>query len=259
MRRAVLARAVSLGLACGGVAAPAAAQAFQGTIKFTIHGEDGRTTEITQLTRPGKTAFLAAESGKPGGGMIVDSTAGTMTVLDGTAKTYMVISLAMMQQMAGMARGMSGMTHRGTDSTGQTDRIKGTLTPTGRSEVVAGVTCQVYTYDGMNEGRHATGEVCLARGAGLMASGPMNNLPGMFGMQARQSMQQRLQDWGPLGALIAQGYGLLKATNYEDGKLQGSLEVTAFQRGAPPAAAFQPPAGYTEKSMGDMMGGSRPH
>jgi hypothetical protein len=124
---------------------------------------------------------------------------------------------------------------------------------------VAGVTCQVYAYDGMNEGTHATGEVCLAKGAGIMASGSMDNLAGMFGVQARQSMQQRFREWGPLGTLIAQGYGLLKATNYEDGKLRSSLEVTAFQRGAPPAAAFQPPAGYTEKSMGDMMGGSRPH
>jgi uncharacterized protein DUF4412 len=256
MRRVVLAGVVSLGLAWSG--APAAAQAFQGTLRFTIHDEGGRTTEVTQLTRPGKTAFLAAESGKPGGGMIVDSAAGTMTVLNGEDKSYMVISLAMMQQMAGMAKGMQGMTHRGADSS-QGERLKGTLTPTGRSEVVAGVTCQVYTYEGMDEGKHVSGEVCLAKGAGLMVSSGMGSLPGMFGMQTRQSMQQRLQAWGPLGALLAQGYGVLKATSFENGKPKGSMEVTALQRGAPPEAAFHPPAGYTEKSMGDMMGGGRPH
>lgn len=259
MRRAVLAGAVSLGLVWSGLQPRvAAAQATQGMIRFTVHETDGHTTEVTQLSRPGKTSFMATQTGKPGGGMIVDSSAGTMTVINGEEKTYMVINLAMMQQMmqgmAGMAR---GMTHRGGDSTVESEARKGTITPTGRSEVVAGVTCQVYAYDGTDQGKHETGEVCLARGAGLMVSGSMN-MPGIFGMQQRQSMQQRLQAWGPLGTMIAQGYGLLKATNYEDGKLKGTLEVTALQRGPAPESAFQPPAGFTEKSMGDMMGGRRP-
>jgi hypothetical protein len=259
MRRAVLAAVVSLGLTWSVVPSRAAGQAFQGTIRFTVHDEGGRTTLITQLSKPGRTAFLAAESGKPGGGMIVDSTAGTMTVINGEDKTYMVINLAMLQQMAGMAKGMPGMTHRRADSTVRTEGPKGTITATGRSEVVAGVTCQVYAYDGTHEGKRATGEVCLAKGVGLMVSGSMGGFPGMFGMQERQSMQQQLQAWGPLGAMLAQGYGLLKATNYENGKLKGTLEVTAFRRGAPPDAAFQPPAGFTEKSMADMLGGGRRH
>jgi len=258
MRRAVLAGAVSLGLVWSGLQPRvAAAQATQGMIRFTVHDQDGRTTEITQLSRPGKTSFLAAQSGKPGGGMIVDSTAGTMTIINGEEKTYTVINLAMMQQMMSGMEGMArGMTHRGGDTTAQSAARKGTITPTGRSEVVAGVTCQVYAYDGTDEGKHQTGEVCLARGAGLMVSGSMN-MPGIFGMQQRQSMQQRLQEWGPLGTMLAQGYGLLKATNYENGTLKGTLEVTALQRGPAPEAAFQPPAGFTEKSMGDMMGGRR--
>jgi hypothetical protein len=227
-------------------------------IRFTVHDEGGRTTEITQYSRPGKTAFMAAETGKAGGGMIVDSSAGTMTIVDGENKTYTVINLAAMQQMmrglAGMAR---GMTHRGPDSS-DGSAPKGTITPTGRSEVVAGVTCQVYAYDGTNEGKHETGEVCLARGAGMMVGGNiMGQMPGMGAMPGmqRESMQQRLQAWGPLGAMLTQGYGILKATNFENGKPKGSMVVTAFQRGAPPEGVFQPPAGYTEKPMGGMMGG----
>ncbi|MGE5745613.1 MAG: hypothetical protein ACM368_16885 [Gemmatimonadota bacterium] len=259
MRRAVLVCAVSLGLAWSGLRPPAAAaQRFQGMIRFTVHDENGRTTEITQYAKPGKSSFMATEAGKPGGGLIVDSTAGTLTMVDGEHKTYSVMNLVAMQQMmqglAGMARGMQG-TPRGTaDAAGGP---KGTITATGRSEVVAGVTCQVYAYDGTNNGRHDTGEVCLAKGAGLMAGGDlMGQLPGMMGMQ-RQSLQQRMQSWGPLGTMLAQGYGILKGTNYEDGKLKGTLEVTAFQRGAPPDAAFHAPAGFTEKSMGDLMGGAR--
>jgi uncharacterized protein DUF4412 len=259
MRRAVLAGAVTLGLAWSGLRpSAAAAQAFQGMIRFTVQEENGRTMEITQFSRPGKSSFTAVESGKPGGGMIIDSSAGTMTIIDGQEKTYTVINLAMMQQMmqgmAGMARGMQ----RGNSA--DEPAPKGTITPTGRSEVVAGVTCQVYSYDGTSSnGKHETGEVCLAKGAGVMVGGQIpGQMPGMMGMQQRQSMQERLKAWGPLGTLLSQGYGVLRATNNEDGKPNGSLVVTAFQRGAPPEASFQPPAGYKEKSMGDMMGGRRP-
>lgn len=256
MRRAVLVSAATLGLAWGGLRPPAAvAQRFQGTIRFTVRDESGRTTEITQYAKPGKSSFIAAEAGKPGGGVIVDSTAGTLTMIDGEHKTYTVINLvamqAMMRGMAGMARGAQGAQRGSADGT-----PKGTITATGRSEVVAGVTCQVYAYDGTNNGKHDTGEVCLAKGAGLMAGGDVMGMTGMMGMQ-RQTMQQRLQAWGPLGTMLAQGYGILKGTNYEDGKLKGTLVVTAFQRGAPPDAAFHAPAGYAEKAMPEMMGGSR--
>ena len=255
MRRVVLACTVTLGLAAS--ARIAQAQAFQGMMSFTVHDDDGKTTEITQYTRPGKSALIAHETGKAGGGMIVDSAAGTMTMLDGEKKTYTVINLAAMRQMmqgfAGMAKGMANMGHHGDSS--ESHGPKGTITPTGRTEVVAGVTCAVYTFEGTDEGHHRTGEACLAKGVGLMAGGAM--FPGMGmgpeAMQQRQSMQQRLTEWGPIGTLISQGYGILKATSNEDGKPKGSMEVTAIQRGAPPDAMFAPPAGYTEKPM-PMMG-----
>lgn len=258
MRGVVLACTVTLGLAWS--ASTAAAQAFQGKLSFTVHDDNGKTTEITQYTKPGKSALLAHETGKTGGGMIVDSVAGTMTMLDGDKKTYTVINMAAMRQMmqgfAGMAKGLANMGHHGDSS--ESHGPKGTITPTGRTEVVAGVTCAVYAYDGTDDGHHRTGEVCLAKGVGLMSGG---TFPGMdmggMGMQQRQSMQQRLTAWGPMGALLSQGYGILKATSNEDGKPKGSMEVTEIQRGAPPDAMFAPPAGYTEKKM--EFGGPRNH
>jgi uncharacterized protein DUF4412 len=255
MRRAVLACTVTLGLAVS--ASTAAAQAFQGMLSFTVHEDNGKTTEVTQYTRTGKSAFLAHETGKTANGFIVDSVAGTMTMVDGEKKTYTVINLVAMQQMmqgmAGMMKGMANM-HRGADSAEQ-HGPQGKVTPTGRTEVVAGVTCAVFTYDGTNNGHHQTGEACLAKGVGLMAGGsiPGMNMMGPLGMQQRQSMQQRLTEWGPIGTLISQGYGILKASSQEDGKQKTTIEVTAIQRGAPPDAMFAPPAGYTEKQM-PMMG-----
>lgn len=255
MRRAMLACTVALGL--GWSARTAQAQVFQGMLSFTVHEESGKTTEITQYTKTGKSSFLAHETGKPANGFIVDSVAGTMTMVDGEKKTYTVVNMAamrqMMQGMAGMMKGIQNMRH-GAD-TAEHHGPKGTVTPTGRTEVVAGVTCAVYAYDGTEDGHHRTGEACLAKGVGLMAGGsfPGMGMMGGMGDMQRQSMQQRLTEWGPIGTLISQGYGILKATSVEDGKQKSTIEVTAIQRGAPSEAMFAPPAGYTEKQM-PMMG-----
>jgi Domain of unknown function (DUF4412) len=259
MRRGVLVGAVSLGLVVSGfLPRTVAAQRFQGLIRFTAHDENGKTTEITQLAAPGKSSFMVVEQGKAPGGMIVDSSAGTVTFVNGEDKSYSVLNLAMMQgMMQGMAGMMKNMPHNQNDASGDAhqDKPTGTLSATGRSETVAGVRCQVYAYDGTDEGKHETGEVCLAKGAGMMVGGETPQLfPGMMGQRMHASMQQRLAAWGPLGAMLAQGYGIMKGTNYENGKLKGSMEVTAFQPGVPSAAAFQPPAGYKAKSMSDMMG-----
>lgn len=254
MRRAVLACTVALGLA--GSARMAGAQAFQGKMSFNIVDENGKTTQVTQYTRTGRSAFIAHETGKAGGGFIMDSAGGTMTMLDGEKKTYTVINLAMMRQMmqgfAGMAKGMAGQ-HRDADD--DHDKPKGTVTPTGRTEVVAGVTCAVYAFEGTYNGHHQTGEACLAKGVGLMAGGsiPGMDMMGPMAAQQRQSMQARMTEWGAIGTLMSQGYGILKATSQEDGKQKSTILVTEIQRGPPPDAMFQPPAGYTEKQM-PMMG-----
>lgn len=253
MRRAVLACTMTLGLALS--ARTAAAQAFQGMLSFSIHEDNGKTTEVTQYTKTGKSVLLAHETGKPQNGFIVDSVAGTMTMVDGEKKTYTVINMAAMRQMMqGMAGMMKGMQKRGADADDH-HTPQGKVTATGRTEVVAGVTCSVYAYEGTEDGHHRTGEACLAKGVGLMAGGSFPGMGGMTGMEQlqRQSMQQRMQEWGAVGTLLSQGYGIMKATSMEDGKAKSSIEVTAVQRGAPPDAMFAPPAGYTEKQM-PMMG-----
>ena len=264
MRRAVLAGAVSLGLAWSGLqTGVAAAQAFQGMIRFTVHDEGGHTTEITQLLQAREDrASWPRRRARPGGGMIVDSTAGTMTIVNAEEKTYTVINLAMMQQMmqgmAGMARGI-GMTHRGSDSTAETEAQgddHSHRTHRGRRGRDLPGLC--LRRDGPGQARDGRGLSRQGRGAdGRREHHGRCPASGGCGSNAsRCSNGCRRGDRS--GTMIAQGYGLLKATNYEDGKLKGTLEVTALQRGAAPESAFQPPAGFTEKSMGDMMGGRRP-
>jgi hypothetical protein len=158
----------------------------------------------------------------------------------------------MQKMMSGMAESMKDMPE---SSAAEEKGPKGTLKATGRSETVAGVKCQDYTFDGTQEGKHMTGEACLAKGAGLMVGGDVGGmLPGPMGVRQRAAMHKRLIEMGPIGELLAQGYGIMKATTNEDGKFAGSMEVTAYQPGVAPESAFEPPAGFTKKEMPGMMG-----
>lgn len=246
MRRTVQAAAVSLGLAASGlVPGVASAQMFEGAIHYSIRDEHGKATIMVQLTKHGKVSTQFTNNGKTVT-IIVDSTAGTTTMVNSEDKSYFVFNRAAMQQMM---QGVQGMTRRrgGPDST---RTPQGTITRTGTA-VVAGVSCEVYAYEGVEDGKRQSGEVCLAKGFGnAIFTGDM----GMMGMRREPGLQDRLRAWGPLGGLLAQGYGFLKITNSENGKPNGTVEVTAVERGAPPDALFQPPAGYTKKSMADMMG-----
>lgn len=243
MERSVLAGVVAVGLAMGGLApAVATAQTFEGVVHYTIRDDEGKTTEIVQASRHGKLRIGTIENGRESG-MIMDSIAGTVTFVDGRKQTYTTISRQMMEQMRGMTRGMRRQADRSNDD----ERPAGKVTRTGRSETVAGVRCDVWTYDGMEDGKHVTGEACLAKGVGMLSNGGLGF--GLMGEEGRQAMQERYRDWGEIGNLMAQGYGILKASSMRDGKPAGSIEVTAIERGAPSDAQFQPPAGYKQQSM----------
>ena len=257
MRRAAIAGLCAIGMALGAVR-QASAQAFAGTAHYTIHDENGKTTTMTQMTKPGHSATQFTNEGKSGE-FIVDSAAGTTTIVSSEDKSYFVITKEMIQGMAGMMSGVAGMMRRhGADTSAAAAGPKPTITRNG-SAVVAGITCDVYHYDGMNDNKHVTGDVCLAKGVGMgLFSNPMSGMMGGMGMQQQRQpgLSDRLRQMGQLGDLLTQGYGIMKATNNEDGKPKGSIEVTAIERGTPPDAAFAPPPGYKEKSMGGMM---QPH
>lgn len=258
MRRTVIAGVLTTGMVLGAVR-PTASQAFSGTVHYTIHDENGKTATLTQATKPGHYAVQYTGDGKTGE-FIVDSAAGTTTFVSSEDSSYFVITKEMAQMAGGMMSGMAGMMRRhGMDSSkADSDIPKATVTRTG-SSVVAGIPCEVYHYDGMNDNKHVTGDVCLAKGVGmgLLNMNPVGGMMGGMGMPERRGVQDRLRQMGQVGVLLSQGYGILKATNIEDGKPKGSIEVTAVERGTPPTAAFAPPPGFKEKTMGDMMGGRR--
>ena len=241
-----------------------AAQAFAGTLHYTIQNENGKTITMTQASKPGHYAIHFTDEENKSSEIIVDSAAGSTTIVSDQDKTYFVITKEFMQGMAGMMSGMASMMKRhGPDSSNtSSDDTKATVTPAG-SSVVAGIPCQLFHYDAVDDNKHRTGDVCLARGVGmgLFNMNPLGGMMGGMGMQQQQrkGLQDRLRQMGQVGVMLSQGYGILKATSTEDGKPKSSIEVTSLERGTPPDAAFAPPPGYTQKNMGDMMGrGRRP-
>jgi len=142
MRRAVVAVLGTIGIVLS-VIPPVTAQAFTGTMHFTIHDENGKTTNLTQATKPGHYAIQFMDAGKVAQ-FIVDSAAGTTTIVSSEDSSYFVITKEMAQMAGGMMQGMMGMARRGMDSSKADDDTKATITPAGTS-VVAGIPVSSFT------------------------------------------------------------------------------------------------------------------
>lgn len=126
----------------------------------------------------------------------------------------------------------------------EASKRRGVAVKTGKTENVAGIPCEDWHYKGTDEdGKAEEGEVCVARGAGLM----INRLSG--GMMAHM-----FDAGGPaFNEAINSGGGIMKVTS--NGKL--SLIAVRAQATAVPDAVFVPPPDYTALTMPAGMG--RPH
>ena len=234
---------------CAALPGAASAQGFAGVVRYRFHSEEGDSGAMVQMSKAGKFRTDFSQGGHAFS-MIVDSVPGTITMINSADKSYIVMQREQMQQMAlgmqGMAQGLHRMPPR-VDST-PAQRPKGNLTRTGRSEQVAGVTCEVYAYQTIEDNKPESGEACVAKGVGAFQMG----MGGMGVMSAQ--VRERMHSENPAAAdLLAQGYGLLKLTKQVGGKSITLLEVTGIERVAPGDDQFKPPAGYHEMNMGGMM------
>jgi hypothetical protein len=202
-----------------------AAQGFQGVIQFVSYERDSNEPDtMTQMTKGSKIRFEGL--GREHGAMIMDGT--NRIILMPDKKQYM----NMPAEFGGREAAAEAAKHRGV------------AVKTGKSENVAGIPCEDWHYKGTDDdGKSEEGEVCVARGAGLM----INRLSG--GM-----MSHMFDAGGPaFNEAINNGGGILKVTN--NGKL--SLIAIRAQASAIPDAMFVPPPDYTALTMPSGMG--RPH
>ncbi len=205
------------------------AQGFDGIIKFVSYENAANPDTMTQITKGSKIRFEGMGKGvdNEGGAMIMNGD--TRLILLTEQKMYMELPASL------GAREVAK----------ESSKHRGVAEKTGKTEVVAGVPCNVWHYKGTNDdGAAEDGEVCMAKGTGFM----VNRLAG--GMEAQYF------DAGG-AAFVAEmknGGGIMKVT--ENGKVK--LVAVKVEATSVPDAMFAPPPGYTKMGMGGMGGPHKP-
>jgi hypothetical protein len=116
---------------------------------------------------------------------------------------------------------------------------KGTAEKTGKTEKVAGITCDVWHYKGVDgSGNPEEGEACVAKGAGLMVNRLSGGAMSRFYTLGGQAFSDALMN----------DAGVLKVT--KNGKV--TLEAVRAQATSVPDAMFAPPPDYTPLDMSQM-------
>lgn len=196
---------------------PLQAQEFEGTLTFVARGADGDKT-ITEWVKGTETRydFASAGSATAQGTMIIDGSAKTRTVIMPARKAYMTAPYDPASRRSG---------------TGEKSDAK--WIRTGKTEMVAGVKCQVIHGAGTESGKPKEADICVAKGFGF-GGGSTGGGP----------FSEALTEYANLS--LAPGEGIIRMTSIEGGKSQIQLELTKVDRRKLAAADFQPPAGFTK-------------
>ena len=217
MQRAkiILAAAALVGTA----APPLFAQGFDGVMQFVSYeNHPERPDTMTQMTKGNK---LRIEGMGKGGVMIMNGTSRIVTLPE--RKQYVELPASLGDK----------------ESSREFAKRHGVAVKTGKTETVAGIPCEDWHYTGTDDdGKANEGDVCVAKGAGLM-----------FSRLAGGMSEHMFDDVGPaFSDVIKNGGGIMKATN--NGKV--SFVAVKAQATSLPDAMFAPPAGYTKMDMSQM-------
>lgn len=207
-------------------AAPAAAQGFDGVIKFVSYeGGSDQPDTMTQISKGSKVRFEGM--GRGGGAMIINGD--SRIVLMTERKQWMEMPMRFDDKEAAKAAA----------------KHQGTATPTGKTETIAGITCEDWHYKGTkDDGTTEEGDACVAKNAGMM----INRLSG--GMAGRY-----FTAGGPAFAeAMRNGAGIMKVT--QNGKLK--FVAVSVSKASVPDAMFVPPPDYTKLDMSKMGGMRKP-
>lgn len=220
------------------VLAPAALAAqgiFEGvvTMRTSVSGHPG--AEMKYYQKGSKVRHEASGGGQQGVSIFNGATGESIMIMP-AMKQYMVVNMNdMMKQMPPGAQRNQ-------------DLSKMKVTPTGRSEVVAGIKCDHYTFSDVAQPNAPPMDVCGAAGMGFMGAGSrgMGSVPSTASL-ARSTNPQ-------LAALARRGFFPLKMTMKAPDGSTMTWEVTKIERRALDASLFAPPPGYTKMNMPAMPG-----
>lgn len=232
-------------LTLAATAAPAALGAqssFEGTIAFLMAGAEGAKPDTMIQTTKGKNIRL---EGMGGGHMAVifDGDGHRMLMVQPSDKKYVVMTEADMQQMHAMTEALRKQ--YGKQPADDDTQVQ--FSKTGRTEKVAGARCEVWHAVTAEDGKKKEGEACIADGVGFVGLSTLTSNP-MLGWGGRQSNMMEAYR-----KIVGPNKGVLKIVEVKDGQPRTMMEAVAINRTPVPAAAFQPPAGYTEVKLADQM------
>lgn len=194
------------------VAAPTTqvrAQSFEGVTQF-VNYETSNSDHPDTITQIVKGPNMRMEGMGHGSAMIM--TANKMIMIDTPNRQYVEAPMD--------AKDFASSSTR-----------KGSAVKTGKTESIAGVTCDDWHYKATNDdGEAEEGDACIAKGAGVM-----------LGNFAKGGVMQILTEGGTaFNDAIHSGSGILKAT--KNGKVD--LLVLHTKASAVSDASFLPPAGF---------------
>lgn len=196
-------------------------------IKYAIKGTRSRIE--TQLSRGSSQT----------GVMLLDLSSGTQTMLMPQTKTYMTMNWGETAEMM--------MKNAGDDSSDDTFKA----TTTGKTETVAGVTCQHWLI-----GDKQDMDVCLARGLGYFGGGGQSG--GVFDKLKNLAMKDKMKTQlaaNPEFAKFVEGGAFpLKMSRIENGQSKTIMEVTSVERKPLDDSLFTVPADYKKMEIPGLPG-----
>lgn len=209
---------------------PLAAQTnFEGTVTWQMGNKADKT--MTQSYKGGKVRSEVNANGQPMI-MLMDATMKEMTMLMTEQKMYMKMNLNHTMDEH-MKEGMKEKQPK--------------LTDTGKTETIAGKTCNVYRY-AEEAGKPETMEMCSAKGIGFFMMGSGGGMMGKNPMSSASAAATNPE----YAKLYKDGFFPLRITDISGSKPETVMLVTAINQKPVPDAAFEIPAGYTEMKMPGM-------
>jgi hypothetical protein len=172
---------------------------------------------------------------------LMDSSAGTMTMLIPQTKSYMTMNWG---QTAGE------MMAPGDEKGSSEDPLK--VSTTGKTETIAGYTCQYWLF-----GAKQDTEVCLANGLGYFASsvgGSGGILEKLKNLALRDKIKAQLAANPEFAKFVESGAFPLKIAEIENGQSKTIMEVTKVERKSLDDSLFNVPADYKKMEIPGMQG-----
>jgi len=251
----------AFGFACGGAkqnsssdspaassssSAPAGASggsAFEGAVTAKMFTGD-RPVEIRYAIKGARTRVETqlSQGGAQMGVMLIDLSSSTQTMLIPQTKTYMTMNWGEMADKLAKEAGK--------DTPGDFPKV----TSTGKTETVAGFTCQHWII-----GDKQDTDVCLARGLGYFGFGGQSGgvLDKLKSLAFGDKIKTQLDANPEFAKFVEGGAFPLKVSQIENGQSKTIMEVTSVERKSLDDSLFSVPADYKKMEIPGMPPGKR--